>query len=388
MIKINKNLLNVQQVDNFEEVSKRVNEYKINNPNNKLLNLGVGDVSKPIIKEVIDEMNKAINELGNIDTFKGYGYFYGHSFLKKKIIDEYKCFTEEEIYISDGAKTDTTNILELFDKDSLACLFNPSYPVYRDALDIMGIKYEYIDANEFNDFRPLPNKKYDIVYICSPSNPLGIAYDKDYLTKWVKYALKNNCIILYDNVYDSFIRSSNVPKTIYEIEGSKKIAIEFRSYSKKASFTGVRCSYYIIPNELIIKDVNKYWKKRVMTKFNGSDYIAQRGALATYSDKSIIKINKNIDDYLTNARYIKEELEKLNYKVYGGFDSPYLWIKNKNNMSSWNFFDLFLNELNIIVIPGIVFGTNGDNYFRVSALAKKSVIYEAIERIKSYEKEN
>ncbi len=388
MVKINNNLLNVQQINNFEEVSRRVNEYKVNNSNKILLNLGVGDVSKPIIKEVIDEMNKAVNELGNIDTFKGYGFFYGHIFLKKKIIDDYKCFTEEEIYISDGAKTDTTNILELFDKDSLACIFNPSYPVYRDALDIMGIKYEYLDANEENDFKPFPTKKYDLVYICSPSNPLGIAYDKEYLTKWVEYAIKNNCIILYDNVYDSFIRSNNIPKTIYEIEGAKKVAIEFRSYSKKASFTGVRCSYYIIPNELIIKDVNIYWKKRVMTKFNGADYVAQRGALASYNVDSINKINRNIEEYLECAKYMKIELEKLKYKVYGGFDSPYLWVKIKSNMSSWDFFDFMLYKLNIVIIPGIVFGKNGDNFFRISALAKKEAIYESIERIKLYEKEN
>ena len=262
MVKMNENLLKLNDVYTFLNLFKVINNYKEKNPNIELLNLGVGDVSKPIINPVIDEMIEASKELGNIETFKGYGYYYGHDFLKKKIKEERKNISIDEIYISNGAKSDTTNILELFSKDSLVCLFNPTYPVYKDALDIMGMKYEYIDATIENNFMPIPNKKYDLVYICSPNNPLGISYLKEYLKKWVDYAIENECIILYDNVYNAFI-TSDAPKSIYEIEGSKKVAIEFNSYSKKASFTGVRCSYYIIPNELMIKDANKYWKKEL-----------------------------------------------------------------------------------------------------------------------------
>lgn len=387
MANINGNLLNISQKNNFTIVAELVHDYKIKNPQVQLYNLGVGDVSKPIIREVRNEMKKAIDDLGEIETFKGYGYYYGHEFLKNKIIENYHDFTLDEIYISDGAKTDTTNILELFDKDSLACIYNPSYPVYRDALDIMGIKYEYLEANEKNNFRPLPNKKYDLVYIRSPSNPLGVAYNRDYLQKWIDYAVINNCVILYDNVYDAFINSADVPKSIYELKNAKSVAIEFKSFSKKASFTGVRCSYYVIPNDLIIKDANKYWRKRVMTKFNGADYIAQRGAYATFNKKAKNKIMNNINDYLRNAKYIKNELEKLNYQVYGGIDSPYLWIKINKKMNSWEYFEYMLNKLNVIIIPGVVFGSKGDSYFRVSALAKKEDIYAAIERIIKDEKE-
>lgn len=386
MVKINKNLLKFKNQINFDTISKIVKEYSKNN--SKILNLGVGDVSKPIIKEVAQEMQEAINDLENMSSFKGYGFFSGHNFLKEKIIEEYKTFTQEEIYISDGAKSDTTNILELFNQDSLGCIFNPSYPIYKDAMDISGLKYECIDATEENDFSPIPKKKYDFIYLCSPSNPLGIAYKREYLEKLVKYALKNKCIILYDNVYNSFATSEDVPSSIYEIEGAKKIAIEFRSFSKRASFTGVRISYYVIPNDLILKDVNKYWHKRVMTKFNGPDYIAQRGAYATYNPQVQKKIKENINDYLKNAKYLKDELIKLNYKVYGGNDSPYLWVKIKNNQTSFDFFVNWLNNLNIIVIPGIVFGSKGDNYFRLSALAPNKTIIEAVERIKKYEEKN
>ena len=385
MVKINDNLFNLNNEYTFSSVLKVVNEYKSKNPNKEFLNLGVGDVSKPIIKPIIDEMVKASNELGNIDTFKGYGYYYGHDFLKEKIVKEHKGIEIDEIYISNGAKSDTTNILELFSKDSLVCLFNPTYPVYRDALDIMGMKYEYIAATIENNFMPIPNKKYDLVYICSPSNPLGIAYSKEYLKKWIDYAIKNNCIILYDNVYNAFI-TSDIPKSIYEIEGSKKVAIEFNSYSKKASFTGVRCSYYIIPNELIIEGANKYWKKRTMIKFNGVDYIAQRGALATYFDESKKYINENILDYLNGAKYMKEVLESLNYTVFGGIDSPYLWV-TKDGLDSYDYFKYMLEELNIIVIPGIIFGTNGKNFFRLSALADMDTIKKSMERMIKHEKQ-
>jgi len=381
MVKMNENLLKLNDVYTFLNLFKVINNYKEKNPNIELLNLGVGDVSKPIINPVIDEMIEASKELGNIETFKGYGYYYGHDFLKKKIKEERKNISIDEIYISNGAKSDTTNILELFSKDSLVCLFNPTYPVYKDALDIMGMKYEYIDATIENNFMPIPNKKYDLVYICSPNNPLGISYLKEYLKKWVDYAIENECIILYDNVYNAFI-TSDAPKSIYEIEGSKKVAIEFNSYSKKASFTGVRCSYYIIPNELMIKDANKYWKKRTMVKFNGVDYIAQRGALATYTDESKIIIDKNIKDYLNNAKYMKKVFEECGYKVFGGIDSPYLWI-TKDNLDSYEFFIHMLEKLNIIIIPGIIFGSNGRKFFRVSALADKKVIIKAMERIKN-----
>lgn len=395
MVKLNNNLLKLETEDIFMNVGEKISEYKKDNPGVNLLNLGVGDVSLPIVPTVIKEMEKAVLELGNGKTFKGYGAYYGHDFLREKIVEEeYNSLniTKDEIYISIGTKTDTTNILELFDKKAKMCLFNPSYPIYRDGGIISGREIEYLELYEEDNFIPrIPKGKYDLIYICSPSNPLGIALPKNELKKWIEYAIANDSIILYDNVYESFITSDDVPHSIYEIDGAKRVAIEFRSFSKRASFTGIRCSYYVIPNELHLKgldsksiNINELWKKRTIAKFNGADYIVQKGAWATYLEQAKPEIRANINYYLENAKYIKEALESLSFKVFGGENAPFLWVKTRNNMSSWAYFDFLLRELNIVIIPGCIFGKKGDKYIRISALATREVTVESMERIKKY----
>ena len=387
MVKLNNYLNKMEKENIFSNVTLKVNNYKSKNPNAKIISLGVGDVSKSIVKPVIDAMHKAVDDLSDEETFMGYGSYYGYDFLKEEIIkNDYKNFnfTNDEIYISNGTKTDSTSILELFDINSKICISNPMYPINKNGALCLNRDVSVLNANENNDFIPdIPKEKYDIIYICSPSNPTGIAYTYKDLKKWVDYAIKNKSIILYDNVYSSFITSKDVPKSIYEIKNANNVAIEFRSFSKNASFTGVRCSYYVIPNK-ISNGINVLWKKRTINRFNGADYIAQMGAKASYSNEAKSEIKKNIEYYMKNASILRECFIKLGFKVYGGIDCPFMWIKTRDNMKSWDFFDLFLNKLNIVIIPGIIFGNAGDKYFRVSALASREQIKEAIERISDY----
>ena len=384
MVKINECLLKMEQNNIFKNIALKVSEYKKNNPDKKIISLGVGDVSKPIVKPIIDAMHEAVDDLADSKTFKGYGSYYGYDFLKEKIIDnEYKDFdiSLDEIYISNGTKTDSTSILELFDINSKICITDPIYPIYRDGAASLNRKVFILDIK--NDLPVIPKEKYDIIYLCSPSNPMGIAYKKDYLKKWIIYAIKNKSVILYDNVYSAFIESEDVPKSIYEIEGAKKVAIELRSFSKNASFTGVRCSYYIIPKE-IKNNINEFWKRRTINRFNGADYIAQKGALASFLPESQKLIKDNIKYYKDNAKLLRKAFSNCGFHFIGGIDSPYLWVKIKENITSWEVFDIFLKTLNIVIIPGIIFGKNGDNYFRVSSLGKKKDVVEAIKRIENY----
>ena len=387
MIKLNDNISKIVDENEFSSMTTMVNEMKKNNPEFEYVSLGIGDVSRPIIKEVAKAMQNAVDDLSKIDTFKGYGSSYGYSFLKEKILkNEYSemPFTEDELYISNGTKPDSTSILELFDIHSKICAVNPIYPVYKNGALCLNRNVDYINSTEESGFIPkIPNEKYDIIYLCSPNNPTGIAYTYDDLKSWVDYAIQNNSVILYDNVYYSFIRSKNVPKSIYEVKGADKVAIEFRSFSKNLSFTGVRCSYYIIPNSLQ-QDINKIWQKRTINRFNGVDYIAQKGAEASYLDVVQRKIKENIDYYLSNARYLKQEFIKLGFTVYGGDDSPFIWVKIKEKLTSLEVFKLYLTKLNIIITPGIVFGSEGDKFFRVSSLGDIKDLEKAIERLKKY----
>lgn len=390
MLNINENLLKMEDENLFLNVTKKINNYKLKNKDCDIISLGIGDVSKPIVKPIIEEMHKAVDELADMSTFKGYGSYYGYDFLKQEILkNEYDGhnFSFDEIYISNGTKPDSTNILELFDINAKICITDPMYPIYRDGALALNRETTTLDINEENNFVPeIPKEKYDIIYMCSPSNPIGIAYTYSELEKWVKYALENKSVILFDNVYESFVTSKNVPKTIYEIEGAKEVAIEFRSFSKKASFTGVRCSYYIIPNE-IRNNINYYWRKRTINRFNGADYIAQKGALAFYLPDSQKEIKKNIQYYMDNSHFLKNKLITLGFKVWGGGDSPFMWVKIKENLKSWELFELYLEKLNIVVIPGIIFGKQGDGYFRVSALGKRDDIEKAVERLECYYEE-
>ena len=385
MVKLNSFLIEMENNNIFSNIGKKMSLYKKNNPKNNILSLGVGDVSKPIPKKVIEAMKKAVVDLSSMDTFKGYGSYYGYDFLKEKILlNEYKNYnlSLDEIYISNGTKTDSTSILELFDINSKICITDPMYPIYRDGAACLNRKVELIEVDS-NFVAKIPNEKYDIIYICSPSNPIGICYDYGTLKKWVDYAIKNKAVILYDNVYSSFIVSENVPKSIYEVPNAKKVAIEFRSFSKNASFTGVRCSYYVIPKE-IEKGINELWNRRTINRFNGADYIAQKGAEAVYTKEAQKEIKNNIDYYHKNAKKLRDSFLSMGFTVFGGIDSPFLWIKTKDNMSSWDYFDFLLKKFEIVVIPGIIFGKNGDEYFRVSALAPSEVIDLAIERLEKY----
>lgn len=391
MVKINEKLESLEKKNIFLNVTKRVQMFKKNNPKCNLISLGIGDVSKPISKVVIDAMHNAVDDLSDMKTFKGYGSYYGYDFLKQKILDnEYKeyQFSLDEIYISNGTKTDSTSLLELFDIKSKICVTNPMYPIYKEGAKCLNRNVETLTLLEKNDFvAEIPNTKYDIIYICSPNNPIGIAYTYKQLKDWVDYAIQNDSIIIYDNVYESFITSKEVPHSIYEITGAKNVAIELRSFSKKASFTGVRCSYYIIPNE-ISNNINLLWKERTINRFNGADYIAQKGAEATYLPEAQKDIYNNILYYLENAKMLREIFELYDFKVWGGKDSPFMWVKTNSQLEAWELFDFFLQELEIIIIPGIIFGDNCSKYFRVSALGSKESIMNAIERIKNYYEKN
>ena len=382
MVKINNDLYNLNNDYSFYNISKIVKSYKLNHTN--VISLGVGDVSKPIVKSVIKKMHEAVDELSDMKTFRGYGASFGYDFLKKKILtEEYNnSFSLDEIYISNGTKTDVSNILELFDIKSKIYISNPLYPIYKDASYCLNRNIYFGEVDD-NFIPVIPKEKYDIIYLCSPNNPTGICYSYKELKRWIKYALKNNSVILYDNVYSHFIESKDAVKSIYEIKDSKKVAIEFRSFSKHASFTGVRCSYYIIPNDLY-DGINDLWKQRTINRFNGADYIAQRGALETFSNESKKEIKKNLQYYKYNSKLLREFFENFGFKIYGGVDSPFIWVKINNNMSSMEYFNFLLKEFNIVVIPGIVFGDKGDKFIRVSALASRDVIIEAIERMKKY----
>lgn len=380
---LNKNIDKIEKDNTFSLLNKKVRQYRKNNPNAKIISLGIGDVSKPICKPIIDAMHKAVDDLSDINTFSGYGHYYGLDELRKAIIkNDYKdfAFSLDEIYVSEGTKTDCTSILELFDNNVSILLSNPTYPVYKNGCLVLSKKIYELPLNKEYKL-DVPDEHYDVIFLCSPNNPIGNAYTYPELKKWVNYANKNKSIILFDNVYEPFITSKDVPHSIYEIKGSKKCAIEFRSFSKAASFTGLRCSYYVIPNQ-IDKNINSLWKERTLNRFNGVSYVSQIGALASF-DSRAKKIQKaNIKEYMKNAQYLKKSLLKLGFEVVGGDDAPYMWVKV--NQKSWDFFDFCLNKLNIIVVPGVLFGSLGENHIRISALGNLSDSKEAISRLREY----
>ena len=386
-MKLNNDLSKIKEENEFYMLTEKVKNFRKNNPNCEIISLGIGDVSKPIIKPIINAMHEAVEDLSKMETFKGYGDSSGYDFLKQKILEnDYKNmdFTSDEIYISNGTKTDVCAILELFDINSTLYIPSLNYPIYKNGAYCLSRNIKYFHVYEEDNFVPqVPNEKFDIVYLCSPNNPTGIAYNYEDLRKWVNYAIENNAIILYDNAYSAFINSPDVPKSIYEIDGANKVAIEFRSFSKNISFSGVRCSYYVIPNK-IYEGINKIWKKRTINRFNGADYIAQKGAEASYIEEAQTEIKRNIDDYLNNTKRLKSAFKKLGFTVFGGEDSPFLWVKIKEEMNSWDIFNLYLKELNIIIIPGIIFGEKGDGFFRVSGLGSRENIEKAIEKLEKY----
>lgn len=387
-MKINNNYKNLKESYLFSEIAKRVNDFARNNPDKKIIRLGIGDVTLPLCFAVIEAMHSAVDEISRKETFKGYGPEQGYDFLKTAIQGYYKKnnvnLDSDEIFISDGAKSDLGNILDLFDINNTVLIPDPVYPVYVDTNTMAGRNIVFIDANEENGFLPMPDYSVsaDLIYICSPNNPTGAVYNKEQLSKWVNYAVKNNAIILFDSAYESFISDNELPKSIYEIDNAKKCAIEFCSLSKTAGFTGTRCGYTIVPKELNFDgmSLNKMWLRRQTTKFNGVPYIVQKGAAAVFTEEGQKQIKENIDYYRRNAKIISETLDKLNINYTGGKNSPYIWLKCPNNLGSWEFFDLLLTKIGVVGTPGTGFGKNGDNWFRLTSFNTNENTTKAMER--------
>lgn len=388
-MKVNKNYKNIAQSYLFSTIAQKVNEFTKNNPDKKVIRLGIGDVTLPLCKAVVGALKSASDEMGVQETFRGYGPEQGYDFLKDEIQKYYAGHSvdldSDEIFISDGAKSDLGNILDLFDKDNTVLVPDPVYPVYVDTNTMAGRKIIFTDANADNDFLPLPDNsiKADIIYLCSPNNPTGAVYNKDQLKKWVDYANENNAVILFDAAYECFITDNNLPRSIYEIEGAKTCAIEFCSFSKMAGFTGTRCGWTVVPKSLSFEDMNlnKMWLRRQTTKFNGVPYIVQKGAQAVFSDEGQKQIQQNLSYYKENAKLISDVLTKHNIWHIGGKHSPYIWLKCPNNMTSWEFFDYLLNNVQIVGTPGSGFGKNGEGYFRLTSFGSRENTKEAVERL-------
>lgn len=393
MIAINENFLNLEQSYLFSEIAKRVEKYKIENPDKKVIKLGIGDVTMPIVPAVLEAMHKAVDEIGTKEGFKGYGPEQGYEFLRKVIVEnDYKTrgaeIEKDEVFVSDGAKCDCGNIVDIFGKDNKVAITNPVYPVYLDTNIMSGRKVIYLPVTAENNFIPeLPKEKVDMIYLCFPNNPTGTVLTKEELKKWVDYAKNNKSIILYDAAYEAFITDEGVPHSIYEIEEAKTCAIEFKSLSKTAGFTGIRCAYTVIPKEVMgytkqgkAVSLNQLWNRRTCTKFNGVSYVVQRAAEATYFKEGKKQIKENINYYLENAKIIKQGLEKNGFTCYGGMNSPYLWMKIPQEFTSWEFFDYLLQEKQIVGTPGSGFGKNGEGYFRLSAFGDREDVVEAMKR--------
>lgn len=389
---INKNFNNLQENYLFATIASKVNDFSKANPNKKLYLLGIGDVTKPLCKSVIDALHNAVDEMGDSKSFRGYGPYQGYEFLQNAVRDYYHNYNVSldisEIFISDGAKSDVGNILDIFSNDNTVLIPDPVYPVYVDTNIMAGRKINYLNATEENDFLPMPdeNLKADIIYLCSPNNPTGAVYNKNQLKVWVDFANKNNAIILFDAAYEAFVGEKDLPHSIFEIDGAKSCAIEFCSLSKTAGFTGTRCGYTIIPQELVFQNesINKLWFRRQATKFNGVPYIVQRGAEAVFTEKGQAEIKDVISYYKENAKIIANAMEELNIWYTGGKNSPYIWLKCPNNLSSWDFFDKLLNEANVVGTPGSGFGKNGDGFFRLTAFGERENIIGAVEQIKKF----
>lgn len=388
-MKFNRNFSSIAENYLFAEVADRVNAYTKAHPDKQVLKLGIGDVTLPLAPAVIKAMHGGVDDMSAKETFKGYGPYEGYSFLRESIGDYYKSngvsLKLNEIFVSDGAKSDLGNILDIFDKDNVVLVPDPVYPVYVDTNVMAGRKVLYSSATEQNGFLPMPDYSVDadIIYICSPNNPTGSAYTKAQLKEWVDYALAKNAVILYDAAYECFITDENLARSIFQIEGAKKCAIEFCSFSKTAGFTGTRCGYTVICEELE-KDgfsANKMWFRRQATKFNGVPYIVQKGAAAVFSKEGREQILNNINYYRENAKIIADCMDRLNIWYTGGKNSPYIWLKCPNGLKSWEFFDLLLNEIQVVGTPGAGFGENGEGFFRLTAFGSREVTLEAVSRL-------
>ena len=390
MLKINENYAKLKESYLFSEIAHRVSAYSAANPDKKLIKMGIGDVTLPLCDAVVQAMKAAADEMGKAETFRGYGPEQGYDFLKEKIRAYYAKIGVElapdSIFISDGAKSDLGNILDIFSKDNKVLIPDPVYPVYVDTNVMDGRNIVFADANEQNGFLPLPdeNTDADIVYICSPNNPTGAVYNKDGLKKWIAYAKEHKAVILFDAAYESFVADPTLPRSIYEIDGAKECAIEFCSLSKTAGFTGTRCGYTVVPDELVFDghSLNKFWLRRQTTKFNGVSYIVQRAAEAVFTDEGQKQIRANIDYYRENAKIITTAFDELGITYFGGKNSPYIWLKCPNGMDSWTFFDFLLKNAGVVGTPGAGFGKNGEGFFRLTSFSNHENTQEAMKRFK------
>lgn len=404
---INENYLKLQAGYLFPEIGRRVNEFVKANPDKKVIRMGIGDVTQPLVPSVVKAFHEGVEEMAKRETFKGYGPEQGYGFLREAIAKHsYNSrgvdISADEIFISDGSKCDTGNIQEIFGYDNKIAIGDPVYPVYADTTVMAGKTgvcqpngyYEgiiYMPCTAENHFIPeLPTETPDLIFLCFPNNPTGAVASKDELKKWVDYALENKSIILFDAAYEAFITDDSIPHSIYEIEGAKKVALEFRSLSKTAGFTGTRLAYTVIPDELVAYDkqgnphqVSKLWNRRHTTKFNGVSYPVQKAAAAIFTEEGKKEVQAVIDYYMDNAKIMKASLVAAGYEVFGGVNAPYIWVKTKNGMKSWEFFDKLLTEANVVGTPGSGFGPAGEGYFRFSAFADRENVLEAMERIKN-----
>lgn len=407
MALVNENYLKLPGSYLFAEIARRVSKFKEENPTADIIRLGIGDVTQPLPQVCIDAMHKAVDEMSNAETFRGYGPEQGYNFLIEKIIEHNYTKNNisidiDEVFVSDGSKSDVGNIQEIFGVNNKVAITDPVYPVYLDTNVMAGRTGElqengmfenivYMPCTAENNFCPeLPKEKVDIIYLCCPNNPTGTTLSREELTKWVKYAKENEAVILFDAAYAAYITEADVPRSIYEIEGAKEVALESRSFSKTAGFTGTRCAYTVVPKTVMGKDskgqlhsLNHLWNRRHTTKFNGTPYIIQRGAEAIYSAEGQKQVKELISYYMTNAKIIREGLQEAGLEVYGGINAPYIWLKTPANLDSWSFFDKLLKEVHIVGTPGAGFGPCGEGYFRLTAFGDRANTEQAIERIKT-----
>jgi LL-diaminopimelate aminotransferase len=406
MATVNENFMKLQAGYLFPEIGKRRRTFQQAHPGVKIISMGIGDVTQPLAPAVVDSMRKAVEEMGRKETFRGYDNDgIGYAFLRESIVEnDYVprdvVIDKDEIFISDGAKSDAANIQELFGLDNIVAVADPVYPVYVDTNVMAGRtgqpagqgvyeKILYMPATADNNFVPAPPaEKADLIYLCFPNNPTGSVATGDQLEAWVDYARKNRSVILFDAAYEAYISDPEIPHSIYEIAGAKEVAIELRSFSKTAGFTGVRCAFSVVPKELSAYSkmgrsiaLNALWNRRMCTKFNGVSYITQVGAAATYTPEGKKQIRSIIDLYMNNARLIRETLTSLGYKTYGGVNAPYIWMKTPPGLGSWEFFDLLLEKANVLATPGVGFGPSGEGYIRLTAFGEPDSVREALDRI-------
>ncbi|MCI6461316.1 MAG: LL-diaminopimelate aminotransferase [Prevotella sp.] len=407
MALVNEHFLKLPNNYLFADIAKKVNAFRVSHPRDKVISLGIGDVTRPLCPAVIEAMHKAVDEMATTATFRGYGPEHGYDFLREAIIKNDFLprgihLDPNEIFINDGAKSDTGNIQELVRWDNSIGVTDPIYPVYIDSNVMIGragvlkdgkwSNVTYMPCNAENNFVPqLPEKRVDIIYLCYPNNPTGTVITREELKKWVNYAIKNDTLIFYDAAYEAYIQDPDIPHSIYEIKGARKVAIEFHSYSKTAGFTGVRCGYTIVPKELMATTLdgqkvplNPMWNRRQCTKFNGTSYISQRAAEAIYTPEGKKQVKETIKYYMDNATLMRQTLIKLGFEVFGGENAPYIWLKTPDGMPSWKFFDRMLYEAHVVCTPGVGFGPSGEGYARFTAFGEHEQCMEAMERLKNW----